>query len=220
MANLVAGIDVGDLNKGFHLVILREREIVCAPRSKDAADLLSVCIEHDVRLVGIDAPCQWSVGTAGRKAEKEMMKEQIFCFSTPTEEKAQLGRDGFYGWMLNGRRVFDLFAPHYPLMVEAYTDKPGVFETFPHAITCALLGTDTASAKKKRAQRRDILERSGIDTSSLRTIDDLDAALCALTAQLHLEGRSRAYGDAEGGYIVVPNFRLPDTGASNRPLVR
>lgn len=69
-----------------------------------------------------------------------------------------------------------------------------------------MLGTDVASAKRKRAQRRQILEESGIDTQSLKSIDDLDAALCALTASYLLLGKTKAYGDADGGYIFVPNL--------------
>lgn len=78
------------------------------------------------------------------------------------------------------------------------------FETYPHAIACAFLGKDIASAKLKRIQRRQLLEDAGTDTKTLRSIDAVDAALCALTARHLLKGEARAYGDAQGGYLQVP----------------
>jgi predicted RNase H-like nuclease len=112
---------------------------------------------------------------------------------------------GFYGWMLNGERVYQALSTSHPLL-KTVNDHRGTscFETFPHAITCALLGTDVASAKVKRIQRRQLLEDSGIDTYLLKSIDALDAALCALTALRLLQGRCKAYGDATSGLIFVP----------------
>jgi predicted nuclease with RNAse H fold len=80
------------------------------------------------------------------------------------------------------------------------------FETFPHAITCALIQDDVPKAKLKRTQRARILGEHGVNTAALKSIDELDAALCALTAQALLAGKIRAYGDALGGYIVVPDL--------------
>lgn len=111
--------------------------------------------------------------------------------------------------MFSGERVFQTVAPTYPLLIEGcYAGGPVSFETFPHAITCSLLGGEVASAKLKRVLRRKLLEDAGIDTTSLTSIDSVDAALCALTAQLLLRGRTRAYGDAHGGYIFVPDAGL------------
>jgi predicted RNase H-like nuclease len=78
--------------------------------------------------------------------------------------------------------------------------------TFPHAITCAFLGTDVASAKQKGPQRREILAREGIETAPLGSIDDVDAALCALAARYLLDGSVDSYGDESGGFIVVPKL--------------
>ena len=205
----VAGVDVGGTRKGCHLVILRGRDIVCVVKSSNPEDLYELCLRHDVTAVGIDAPCRWSLNGAGRRAEKELATERIFCFSTPTRERAQESASGFYGWMLSGERVFQTFAPMYPLLTETrYTGGRVTFETFPHAITCSLLGREVASAKLKQVQRRRLLEDAGIETTSLSSIDAVDAALCALTAQLLLQRKTRAYGDAYGGYIFVPDADL------------
>lgn len=207
--NIVAGIDVGGDKKGCHLVVLQGTSILCSFKSKAPGDLAATCAEYAVTAIGIDAPCRWSQDGAGRLAEKELAKDKIFCFSTPTLERALASTSGFYGWMFRGEGVFATFAPVYPLLTERrYAGGPVTFETFPHAITCWLLGKDVASAKRKRVQRRKLLEDAGIDTSALTSIDAVDAALCALTAQYLLRGKTHTYGDAQGGYIFVPDGDL------------
>lgn len=201
----VAGIDVGGDRKGNHLVILRGTEIVCNASRATPEQMLEQCRAYEVRAVGIDAPCRWRTGAAGRLAEKALAQRRIFSFATPAREVAMASKSGFYGWMFNGERVYDVFAAHFPLFSggEKITGRV-CFETFPHAITCAFLGTDVASAKQKGPQRREILAREGIETAPLRSIDDVDAALCALAARYLLEGRVDIYGDEPGGFIVVP----------------
>ncbi|NOV24769.1 DUF429 domain-containing protein [Cupriavidus necator] len=206
---VVAGIDVGGARKGCHLVILQDREVVCVAKSTNPEDLYQECLRQTVEVVGIDSPCRWSLDGTGRLAEKELASERIFCFSTPTQDRAEASTSGFYGWMFCGETVFQTFAPTYPLLTEKrYSGGRGTFETFPHAITCSLLGKEVTSAKLKRVQRRKLLEDAGIDTGSLTSIDAVDAALCALTAELLVLGRTRAYGDAHGGYIFVPDPNL------------
>lgn len=201
----VAGIDIGGDKKGCHLIILQGREILCSTNSKDALYLADLCNQYRAIAVGVDAPCRWATFSTGREAEKAMARERIFCFSTPTRERAAANASGFYGWMFNGERVFQALDTTHPLLNDVrYSGGRVCIETFPHAIACAMLGIGIASAKQKKRQRRQILEGQGIDTSSLKSIDAVDAALCAFTAQRLLRGQTRAYGDAAGGYIFVP----------------
>lgn len=206
----VAGIDVGGDKKGCHLVVLRGREVLCNINSGDPDHLARQCAELGAIAVGIDSPCRWGLPGSGRRAEKALAKEGIFSFATPTRKRAEANTSGFYDWMFNGERVYHALAATYPLLTaERYSTGHVCFETFPHAITCALLGTDVASAKRKRQQRRQLLNDLGIDTRLLTSMDALDAALCALTASYLVLGKTRAYGDAEGGYIVVPECPGP-----------
>lgn len=201
----VAGIDIGGEKKGNHLVILRGTEIVCNVSKETPEQMLEHCVQFDVEAVGIDAPSQWRTGETGRQAERALAQQRISSFATPTRELAMASQSGFYEWMFNGERVYDVFTPHFPLY--RCTGKSAgrvCFETFPHAITCALLTNEVASAKQKRTQRRRILEEAGIQTSSLRSIDEIDAALCALAANFLLEERVVVHGDEAGGFIVVP----------------
>jgi len=200
----VAGIDVGGERKGFHLVVLRDNQIVCSTRSLSPEVIAERCVELGVVAVGVDAPCQWGQAGAGRLAEKQLSQKRIFCFSTPT--RALAVGNNFYGWMFNGERMYDaLSATH--LLFEGVCPPQGkvYFETFPHAITCAFLGTDVAFAPLKRKQRSELLQQHQIDLRLLRSIDAIDAGLCALTAGYVLAGNAYQYGDKAGGYLLVPN---------------
>ena len=67
-----------------------------------------------------------------------------------------------------------------------------------------------ADAKRKRSQRRSLLKKAGVDLVELTNIDFVDAALCALTAQYVASGgRCVCYGDANTGYIIVPEGLRP-----------
>lgn len=201
----VAGIDIGGARKGCHLVVLRGSAIVCNIRSGDPAHLARTCDELGAVAVGIDSPCRWGQPQSGRLAEKMLAKERIFSFATPARERAEANTSGFYGWMFCGERVYEALTATHPLLSDVgYVGGKVCFETFPHAITCAMLGTAEASAKRKREQRRQLLRDAGIDPTPLKSIDAVDAALCALTAQYVLARQSKAYGDTESGHIFVP----------------
>lgn len=202
---IVAGIDVGGDRKGCHLVVLQGNVIALTDQGTPE-NVAQAAFEAGAVAVGVDSPCRWGMPDVGRMAERALARERIFCFSTPTREKALSATSGFYGWMLNGERVYRaLDTTHSLLETDEYRHGTICFETFPHAITCALLGKQDVSAKFKRTQRRQLLEKVGINTHKLKSIDALDAALCALAAQYVLQGRARAYGDAASGLIFVPD---------------
>ncbi|KVQ45754.1 hypothetical protein WT21_18945 [Burkholderia territorii] len=201
----VAGVDVGGDKKQCDLVILRGSTVVCREERIAPEALPSLCIEHDVVAVGVDAPSLWWSGSGRRAAEQALARERISCFPTPSREQAMASTSGFFDWMFMGERVYRALADAYPLLTgERYAGGRVSFETYPYAITCAMLGKAIASAKQKRNQRRQLLIKLGIDVSTLRSVDARDATLCALAAQYVIDGNAHAYGDAEGGYIRVP----------------
>ena len=160
----------------------------------------------DACAVGVDAPCAWS-RTGGRRAcERELAEIDIQAFATPSVAIGH--RHPFYGWMLNGAELFRLLGERYQMYKgqPSGLQRPICFETFPHAIACALAGR-TLVAKNKRVDRRRLLDEAGIATEVLRTIDEVDAALCASAAHHFLSGRFKQYGDEREGYILVPHAR-------------
>jgi hypothetical protein len=133
------------------------------------------------------------------------MAQRISCFATPSFAIAKRHPSNYYSWMLNGAALYaELLSSGYKLFAGRLEPRrPTCFETFPHAIACALQGK-IVSAKHKRPVRRALLQRNGIDTRALTNIDWIDAALCALAACHLVSGSIESYGDGEDGFIVVP----------------
>ena len=201
---IAVGIDVGGAKKGFHAVALLKRRVVATLTTCSAADITLWCIQQGAAAVGVDAPCRWSVSGRSRPCERELASHGISAFSTPTRATGEA--HPFYRWMVNGLALYKRLASHYCLYDgRSPLVEPFCFETFPHAIACALEGK-RLSADRKRMDRRRLLERAGFAVQALTSIDQVDAALCALSAQHVLAGRFHTYGDAAEGFILVPHL--------------
>lgn len=202
METVVAGIDVGGTRKGFHAVALREGEYLAHMASRDVDTIVQWCLNHHAAAIGVDAPCCWSRDGRARQAERELMAKRISCFSTPTRERAEQHPKDYFGWMLNGARLYVALRSHYRLFDGSAVRTPVCFETFPHAIVCELSsGNDR---KKDGKRRRDFLEAAGITTAQLTNADLRDAALCALSAHAMLRCKFVVYGHVDDGLIIVP----------------
>lgn len=228
---VTVGVDVGAPRKGYHAIALAAApdghskfarpnadpakcfRKVSKFHAFDARDVAGWCVEQDAAVVAVDAPCRWrATGGAARAAERELAAARISCFSTPTIERAQ-GRS-FYTWMFAGQELYSALSSQYPIYEGGAVTGPIAIETFPQAVACTLAG-ETVSARSKLANRTELLARAGIDTSSLVSIDEIDGALCALTARFFLEQRFKAYGESATGFIIVPAEALPlPTGAA------
>ena len=203
--NTVIGIDVGGSRKGFHAVVLRDGNICGKKSDLKPKAIVEWCLEQDASVVGVDAPCMWSAAGKSRAAERELNKEGKHCFSTPTRERAQ--GNPFFSWMLNGEKLFQALLAHFSLYTGQRNAEPVCFETFPHAIVCALKGR-IVPAHPKTSARREVLKNLGLDISSLSNIDFVDAALCAVAADAFRRDRFTAFGDANEGYVVVPKGKV------------
>lgn len=202
---IVAGIDVGGEKKGFHAVALRGDCFEESYRSREVTDLVAWCHRVGARVVGVDAPCRWSLTGGPRPAEQALMAAGIHCFPTPTLEKAKQHRTNFFGWMLRGAALFEGLEETHGLLQHDRVKRGQqvCFETFPHAIAHGLTGV-VQPAKDKRVTRPRLLREAGIELPGKPGIDFIDAALCALTAQRLVEGRVRLYGESVTGFIVAP----------------
>jgi predicted nuclease with RNAse H fold len=201
---ITAGIDVGGERKGFHAVALRSREVVATKCSCDPTAIAAWCSEIGATVVAIDAPVSWSKTGRARPAERALMQQGIWCFSTPTEKAAKVHPTNYFGWMLQGAQLYRALEKSFARFDGSNErTRPICFETFPHAIACALNGA-AVSASNKRQVRRALLARAGIDCDSLLNIDLVDAALCALSASQFSRGWFDKHGDRGEGFIVVP----------------
>lgn len=109
--------------------------------------------------------------------------------------------------MVNGAALYEVVEKHYRLYLGGDVVAGTIrFETFPHAVACAL-SKKIVSAKQKRNVRRELLRGAGIDTNSLNNIDTIDAALCALASDRFLIGDAKLYGEAvESGVAHNPSL--------------
>ena len=82
-------------------------------------------------------------------------------------------------------------------------------EVFPHATAVVLSGALPPRETPKRDFRRDVLRARGVDVTGLRSGDQIDAALAALTALFAMHGECFAPGDPKEGVIVLPARTLP-----------
>ncbi len=201
------GVDVGGPRKGFHAVALSGGAYTAQLATSDAESLAHWCrSEVQASVIAIDAPCRWSRDGRARPCERELRRQGIICFASPTRQAAAGHPTGYYDWMLRGEALYRALEPSHPLATTLPIGAgPCCFETFPHAITWHLCGGQ-AQASQKRTQRGDLLQQAGIDMAALTSIDWIDAALCALTAQIAAAGGPcMAYGEPETGWIVVPH---------------
>ncbi len=167
------------------------------------------CLEWKAKIVAVDAPCGWRQSSSSRQAERDLKwgKEKIHCFATPTRALAQANKKGFYDWVFNGEKFYQRLAAYYPLFDGKRRKGPICFETFPHAIVCALAGKVVA-AKPKASNRRKVLRARGYDASPLPNIDFIDDALCAVAAEAFRQGRTKPFGGQGEGFIVVPALKV------------
>jgi len=205
----VVGIDVGGSRKGFHAVALTGGSYAKQLSTTSIKDLADWC-RKDVkaRIVAVDSPCRWSQDGRARPAERQLMARRIWCFSTPTCEQAKVHPRNHYGWMLQGEELFKALESTHTLCsaLPVVVDRPYCLETFPHAIASHLLA-GRATASEKRRQRKALLQGAGIDTTHLKNIDLIDAALCAHVAHLVAVGAACAsYGEPATGLIIVPEW--------------
>ena len=204
--SIVVGIDVGGIKKGFHAVALKNGVYFDQKKTGDAGALAAWCAQGiGARVIAVDAPCRWSADGRARPAERALMQKGIYCFSSTTRAKALVHRTNNFGWMLRGEELYQALAATHPLCSGwPCTSERYCFETFPHAVTWHLRGGN-ASAKRKKIERTELLRAAGVYFPAPAGIDIVDAALCALTAQLIATGaQSLCFGEAQTGYIVVP----------------
>ena len=104
------GIDVGGERKGFHAVALNDGKFLTQTTNPNPAAIVDWCLEYKASVIAVDAPCRWSKSGSSRLAERELSKQGIWCFSTPTKQRA-LQRN-FYKWMLNGEKLYECLESH------------------------------------------------------------------------------------------------------------
>ncbi len=203
--SVVAGIDVGSPENGFHLVAIRGAAVLGLKKTIDPAEASNWCREMGAELVAVDAPSGWCTSTERKCREAEEILGRMGYSSYPTPLQPTAVGNPNYAWMLNGERLYAALRPDFPLFSGKIPDGRFCFETYPYVTSCGLAGRKLRAENKNR-DRRDILRAAGIDDLPLKNIHYVDAAICALAAQSVKIDYCIACGNAEEGFIIATCF--------------
>jgi len=206
---IALGVDVGATRKGHDAVALDDTSTVVAKARRLTAEDVGELIEKiGPDVVAIDAPPAWGRSPGGsRLTEREIRRFGIQSFGTPSDPRK--AENAFYDWMRAGFLVFEVAAR---LGFDRYRSGPAkgtAIEVFPHATVVVLSGCLQPKGVRKREWRAGVLAARGVEANGLRSMDQVDAALAALTGLFALRGRFSALGDPREGVIVLPSAWLP-----------
>jgi len=207
LLNTTIGIDVGGIKKGFHAVAHRHGVYFAQLHSSSVDKIASWALAHQPLVVAIDAPSMFSPLGNSRQAERDLVKNGMRCFYTPTRERAIQSR--FYDWVFNGERLYQALG--LPVFLGEVNNAPCIIETFPHGIQKSLSGDAPQSRPedgKLSVRKNTLVTNADYDISQLSCIDFVDAALCAVTADYFLNRQFKTYGCLADGFIVMPNRPL------------
>lgn len=227
------GIDVGgEHRKHLDVVVMdADRQIAAVGSRVPVGRIAALLADHRPNVVCIDAPPAWAPqGARSRTTERELKLLGIQAYYTPDKTTGEANT--FYDWMRNGMAAFRAAErAGYPIY-RAGPIAGRALEVFPHASATVLAGClppSRQSAGAKRAWRAGVLRAQHVPTSQLQTLDQVDAALAALTGLIALELRDPfAPGMPEEGRIVLPARVVPAAGyrrcapvaTATEPLIR
>ncbi len=197
------GIDVS-ARRGLDLVLLEDSGRVIAAKGRVALDSVTPLVQDwKPDVVAIDSPPARGRARGARAAERDLLRLGIHSYGTPSDPDSL--RSAFYDWMRVGFRVFEACER---LGYRRYGGGPltagSVAEVFPHASAVNLSGGLAPPGMTKEAFRRATLDRCGVSSSTLVSLDLVDAALAALTGLFALRGDCSWVGDPEEGVILLP----------------
>jgi predicted nuclease with RNAse H fold len=208
------GIDVSVV-RGLDVVVLDEsvRPILSLAR-QTLPQLENTLTEMRPDIVAIDSPPAWSSVGRSRPLERELARLGISIYATPQDP----GDHVFYRWMRVG---FDVFAAAdrcgYRLFRGDTAVQGTAVEVFPHASAVMLRGRLPGRGVPKLTWRRQALADAGVEHDALRTIDQVDAALAALTGMRCLQGSFCVVGVQGECVLALPVPALPTRRFESEP---
>lgn len=200
----VVGIDVGGRRKGFHGCALRGEEIAAGPeRLADVASAVAWVAALEPAVVALDSPCECAPAGESSRADERALNRAV-CGIRWTPERSRLAGNRYYDWVEHGLEL-------YAALAAAGVDDSRLVEVFPTAAWTIWAGPRGDRPRGEwSAEALAGLGLAGLPSRRL-TQDDRDAVAAARVAQLHAEGRSRAFGK-----IIVPDGG-PTPGRGRHP---
>ena len=201
------GIDVSS-SRGLDLVLLDEDgSVVDTKRRVHAKELPAILVALSPDAVAIDSPPAWGVSGGSRLTERELRAFGIHSYGTPSDP--QKADNAFYDWMRVGIETFKAADKGGFPRWRNGSARGKAMEVFPHASAVVLSGCLPPKDVPKQIWRRSVLSANRIPADELKSMDQVDAALAALTGLFALKGRFTALGDPREGAIVLPSHSLP-----------
>jgi predicted nuclease with RNAse H fold len=186
------GIDIGGRRKGFHACAVRGREVVAGPaRLADVATAIAWVTAHEPTVVALDSPRSCAPPGESSPADERALGREV-CAIRWTPERARLAGNPYYGWVEHGLGL-------YAALAAAGLPCERLVEVFPTAAWTIWAGP--RAGRPRGAWSAAALADLGLAGLPDRRLsqDDRDAVAAALVAELHAEGRTRAFGE-----IIVP----------------
>jgi hypothetical protein len=211
------GIDVGgEHRKHLDVVVMdADRQIAVVGSRVPVGRVGALIADQRPDVVCIDSPPAWAPGgKRSRTTERELKLLGIQAYYTPDRRAGE--SNGFYDWMRNGMAAFRAADRAGFSTYRAGGIRGHAIEVFPHASATVFAGCLPPARQTttgKRAWRAGVLRAQHVPTSQLQTLDQIDAALAALTGIVALElGDPFAPGVPEEGRIVLPARVVPAAG--------
>ncbi|MFQ6067924.1 MAG: DUF429 domain-containing protein [Candidatus Bathyarchaeia archaeon] len=147
-------------------------------------EIVNLTVNYKPRIVAIDAPLTLPQTGTTRKADKEMLKQGYPVFPPLMHSMKSLTKRAI------------------SLTHVLRTNRLCVIEIHP-ASTRKALGMPTKNWQKVQTFLKQIGLKGDLEIRTL-TPHEIDAITAALTAYLHLRGKTREVGDRKEGSIVIP----------------
>jgi len=211
---IAVGVDVS-VKRRLDVVVLDESgRIVEAPRERQSAEDLEAALSRlHPAVVAIDSPPAFGVDGRSRLAERRLMQVGINIYATPSDPAAR--SRPFYRWILAGMEAYEAAERAGFFLYRGPGPVTGrAIEVFPHASAVCLRGKLPPLRLRRKSQRaqwrKAALASRGVAVETLHSLDQVDAALAALTGLLAVRGIFTAVGSPDEGVIVLPVAELPE----------
>ena len=178
------GIDLAGKSKNPTGQAIWENKEVKATLIYTDNEILEHVIHTRPKLIAIDAPLSLPKKGSLRKADKEMIRRGYRVFPPTLPSMKTL--------TLRAIKLNKLIAKKGYKAIEVHPTS-----------TRKALNMPSKDWEKIQTILKNIGLKGEIKTCVL-TPHEIDAAVAALTAYLHMQGRTEALGDKEEGYIIIP----------------
>jgi predicted nuclease with RNAse H fold len=182
------GVDVGGKRKAFDAALVEDRRLIELRQRQSVADVAAWVASAQPSVVAVDSPRSCAPqGLTHRPEEKEL--RAAVCGIRWTPPSAHLEGNPYYGWIVEGLRLYNALA----------RQSVEVIECFPTASWTRWHGP--RDGRRRSAWSREALAALSLEGVPSRTNQDMrDAIAAALTARDFEQDRFERFGD-----IVVPH---------------